>query len=84
MNGLDANVVVDCDDGTFVALSNDTVIVVFDNLIFQTCGNCRGRSSSLSGIVQIVTSTVRIDVALTLSRRRSLLFRQILVVLAPR
>ena len=47
VNGLDANVVVDCHDRTFVALSNDTVIVVFDNLIFQTCGNCRGRSSSL-------------------------------------
>ena len=41
VNGLDANVVVDCHDRTFVALSNDTVIVVFDNLIFQTCGNCR-------------------------------------------
>ena len=33
VNGLDANVVIDCHDRTFVALSNDTVVVVFDNLI---------------------------------------------------
>ena len=57
---------------TFDTLGNDTVDLVFDNLGFQACGNCRGRSSSLSGIMQIVTSAVRIDVALTLSRRRSL------------
>ena len=31
----------------------------------QACGNCRGRSGSLSGITQIVTSAVRVDVALT-------------------
>ena len=37
-----------------------------------TCGNCRGRSSSLSKIMKIVTSVVRIDVTLPLSRRRSL------------
>ena len=35
---------------------------------FQAYGNCQGRSSSLSEIMQIVTSAVRIDVALTLSR----------------
>ena len=40
--------------------------------VSQACGNCRGLSSSLSGIMQIVTSAVRVDVALTLSRRRSL------------
>ena len=50
----------------------NTVDVVFVNLGFQACDNCRGRSSSLSGIMQIVTSAVRIDVALTLSRRRYL------------
>ena len=38
----------------------------------EACGNCRGRSGSLSGIMQIVTSAVRVDVALTLSRRCSL------------
>ena len=38
----------------------------------MACGNCRGRPGSLSGIMQIVTSAVRVDVALTLSRRRSL------------
>ena len=43
-----------------------------DNLGLQTCGDCRGRSSSLFEIMQIVTSAVRIDVALTLSRLRSL------------
>ena len=58
---------------TFDALGNDTVNVVFDNLGLQACGNYRGRSSSLSEIMQIVTSAVRIDVAPTLSRRRSLL-----------
>ena len=40
--------------------------------VSQACGNCRGRSGSLSGFLQIVTSAVRADVALTLSRRRSL------------
>ena len=38
----------------------------------EACGNCRGRSGSLSGIMQIVTSAVRVDLALTLSRRCSL------------
>ena len=57
---------------TFDTLGNDTVDVVFDNLGLQVCGNLRGRSSSPSGIMQIVTSAVRINVALTLSRRRSL------------
>ena len=64
---------------TFDTLGNDFVGVVFDNMGFQAYGNCRGRSSSLSGIVQIVTSAVRIDVALTLSRKRSLLLRHIRV-----
>ena len=40
--------------------------------VSQACGNCPGRSGSLSGIMQIVTSAVRVDVALTLSRRCSL------------
>ena len=40
-------------------LDNDTVDVVFDNLGFQTNGNCRERSSSPSGIMQIVTLAVR-------------------------
>ena len=57
---------------TFDTLGNDTADVVFDNLGFQACGNCQGRLSSFSEIMQIVTSVVRIDVALTLSRRRSL------------
>ena len=35
--------------------------------LFFAFGNCRGRSSSLSETMQIVTSAVR-DVALTLSR----------------
>ena len=43
---------------TFDALNNDTVNVVFDNLGHQACGNCRGRSGSLSEVMQIVTSTV--------------------------
>ena len=64
---------------TFDTLGNDTVDVVFDNLGFQVYGNCRGRSSSLSEIMQIVTSAVRVDVALTLSRMRSLFARQIRV-----
>ena len=34
--------------------------------VSQACGNCRGRSGSPSGIMQIVTSAVRVDVALTL------------------
>ena len=45
---------------TFDILGNDTVEVVFDNLGFQAYGNCQGRSSSLSEIMQIVTSTVRV------------------------
>ena len=57
---------------TFDTLGNDTVEVVFDNLGFQAYGNCQERSSSLSEIMQIVTSAVCIDVLLTLSRRRSL------------
>ena len=47
---------------TFDTLRNDTVEVVFDNLGFQAYGNCQGRSSSLSEIMQIATSAVRIDV----------------------
>ena len=57
---------------TFDALDNDTVNVVFDNLGLQACGNCRERSSSLSEIMQIVTSAVCINVAMTLSKKRSL------------
>ena len=69
---LGVNVVVDYHEQTFDTLGNDTVDVVFNNLGFQAYGNCWGRSSSLSEILQIVTSAVRIDVALTLSRRRFL------------
>ena len=56
---------------TFDTLGNDTVEVVFDNLGFQAV-TVEGDRAVLSGIMQIVTSAVRIDVALTLSRRRSL------------
>ena len=35
---------------TFDTLGNHTVDVVFDNLGFQACGNCRGRSSSPLGL----------------------------------
>ena len=52
----------------FGTLINDIVEVVFDNLGFQAYGNCRGRSSSLSEIMQIATLTVHVVVALTLSR----------------
>ena len=38
----------------------------------STCGKCCGRSRSLSKIMQIVTLAVRNDVALSLSKRRSL------------
>ena len=37
---------------------------LMDCCVKLTCGNCRGRSSSLCKIMQIVTSAVRIDVAL--------------------
>ena len=40
-------------------LGNNTVDFVFDNVGFQTYGICRERSSSPSGIMQIVTSAVR-------------------------
>ena len=55
----------------FGTLINDTVEVVVDNLCFQAYGNCPGRSSSLSEIMQIVTSTVRIVVALSFIKKRS-------------
>ena len=69
---LGADVVVNYHVQDIRYLGNDTVEVDFDNLGFQAYGNCRGRSNSLSEIMQIVTSTVRVDVALTLSRRCSL------------
>ena len=50
---------------TFDTLRNNTVEVVFDKLGFQAYGNCQGRSSNLSEIMQIVALAVRIVVALT-------------------
>ena len=44
----------------------------FDTLSLQACGNCWRRSSG----PQIVTSAVRIDVVLTVLRRRSLFLRE--------
>ena len=56
---------------TFDTLSNDTVEVVFDNLGFLHTATVKGDRAVFLRLMQIVTSAVRIDVALTLSRRRS-------------
>ena len=69
VNELGADVVIDYHEQYIrYPLGHDTVDIVFDNLGPSVCGNCCGRSSSPSGIMQIVTSAVRIDVALTLSK----------------
>ena len=59
MHWLGANVVVDYHEQHIRYPGNDTVKVVFDNLGFHAYGNCQERSSSPSGIMQIVTLAVR-------------------------